>query len=849
MSLRKFLLLPFCCCLIVFVSAQTITITGKVTDKQTEEPLPFANIFVKGNPTLGTTSDYEGNFTITLDKVYDSLGASTLGYVTFFKPIAKPIPSLSILFQLERSDFMLQEVVILPGENPANILMRKVIANRNRYNKNRLDSYAYEVYNKMEIDLDELNDKFKDRKIFKPFKFVFNNIDSVSEEKPFLPFFMSEVASEYHYRKNPLDKREIIKGSKISGVNNVSISQLLGNMYVNFDIYEEWINLMNRQFISPISSIGLATYRYYIVDSAEIDKTKCYKLQFMPRRKGELTFEGDMWIADSAFALKQISMKMSKDADVNFVRKIFLYNEFENVKDSVWMLRKERMVVNFIKPKNSPGLIGRKTTSYRNFQINESKQTIDSLFKKIRSDVTVLDSADQHSNSYWNQLRHDTLSKNESKIYTMIDTLRSLPIVKTYIDVIQTLYTGYKDIGPISIGNYWTFVNLNDVEGWRFKFGLSTSNKFSKYVLLNAYAAYGLKDRKVKYGGSLLWLIKKSPRQSIGASYKNDVINTSDFDKFYASGGLLSSIGIRRVEAGGYIPQKIIGVKELKVDYFREFNMGYSFRVGYTQRYLQPLGNFVINFYSDSKSLRPNKTLQSFTSSEFSIFHRFSWQEKFVSGEFDRLSLGSKYPELYLQYTLGIKRLANSDFNYHKISFGISDVQPCGPLGRMYWRIEVGKTIGTLPFIMLNVANTSESYIYNWSGFNLLRQYEFAADRYVNVLINHHFGGILFNRIPGVRKLKWREAFTMRMFWGDMTAANKNANYFNSIENINSVSSVHYRVADKVPYIELGAGIENIFKIFRVDAFWRATHTDSRGSAFSFKYGNFGVRLGIQLQF
>ena len=308
--------------------SQQVVLTGKILDKETQEPLPFANIFVKNNYTVGATADYDGLYTLTLDFVPDTIGVSTLGYTTLFKKYIANSSPTTLNFELDRSDVSLMEVVIKPGENPAHPIIRKVIANKTKYDKNNLNSYGFEMYNKIEIDLDELTEKFKNRKIFKPFQNVFNNIDSTSEEKPFLPFFLSETVSDFHFQKNPIDKREIIKATKVSGVKSDNLSQFLGGMYIQFNIYEDWVPLFQRQFLSPIAVSAFSSYKYYLVDSAFIENNWCYKIQFMPKRKGELTFEGDMWVVDSAFALKQISMKISKDADINFVRKVSIYNEF-----------------------------------------------------------------------------------------------------------------------------------------------------------------------------------------------------------------------------------------------------------------------------------------------------------------------------------------------------------------------------------------------------------------------------------------------------------------------------------------------------------------------------------------
>lgn len=830
--------------------AQTVVVSGTVTDKQTEEPIPFANVYIQGTG-IGIATDFDGKYTMQIQLPADSLGASSIGYVKGFRRINPNATEQTINIQLERADYSIADVVILPGENPALRIVRNAIDLKKSHDKKKLDSYGYELYNKIEIDLDDLTEKFKNRKIFKPFKFVFNNVDSFSEEKPFLPFFISETVSDYHWRKTPIDEREIIKASKVSGVNNLSISQFLGNVYVEIDLYQDWIYLLQRQFISPLSQLGLAsTYRYYLVDSQMIDNYWCYKIQFFPKRKGELTFEGDMWIADSVFALKQISMKMTKDADVNFIRGMSLYNEFVPTLDSVWMLKKEKLIINMIKPKDGPGLIGRKTASYRNFLLNESKEDLDRLFKKEKSDVTMQDdSVNARSDEYWTSMRHDTLSANEQRVYKMIDTLKDLPIIKTYAKIVQTVYLGYVDVGPVSIGNVFSFLSNNNVEGWRIKYGMSTSNKFSKHIMFAGYIAYGFKDKRIKYGAEMLWLMRKTPRESIAIKYRDDISTTSNYNVFYGNSGLLSNFGVRRVEEGKYIPLKMVGVRELKAEFYKEFNIGYSFSVGFTNRYLKPLGQFNFQYRTGTDDVRPYTTVPDVTVTEFTITSRFAWQEKFVSGEFNRLSLGSDYPVLFLQYGMGVRGLMKGEYNYHRLVFGISDNQPLGPIGKLYWNIETGKTFGTLPFLLLNMPDVNESYIYSWNGFNTIRDYTYVADRYLKVLIDHHLGGVLFNRIPGIRKLKLREVWSMRMWWGALSQDNRLANYNNMDFNPANNGLIQLKAPSRIPLMEVSVGIENIFRFIRIDAVWRVTHRDPRGNAFSFKYGNFGVRLGFQLQF
>ena len=261
------------------VYAQTTKVSGRVTDALTNEPIPFANVAFKGT-TTGTVTDFNGYFSLESDKPSDSLSASFVGYVPVTLRISRG-KSQTVNFLLKVNKVDLGEVVIKAGENPANILLRKVIENRDLNDKRQLDSYKYESYNKMEFDLTDIPPDFKDKRLIKPFAFIFDNIDSsVTNSKPFLPFFITEALSDVYFRNNPKNTREIIKASKISGLENESVTQFLGDMYQNIDVYNNYIDIFGKSFVSPISNVGLLYYRYYLTDSAFIDNQWCYKLKF-----------------------------------------------------------------------------------------------------------------------------------------------------------------------------------------------------------------------------------------------------------------------------------------------------------------------------------------------------------------------------------------------------------------------------------------------------------------------------------------------------------------------------------------------------------------------------------------
>jgi hypothetical protein len=407
---RIFSTLFFLFCFNQVLFAQTI-VTGRIFDLNTNEPLPFINVFFKSS-NLGTQSDFDGIYKISGDVNTDSIVFTYLGYNRKAVFIKKGITQ-KIDVQLEPSTISLQEIVIKPGENPAHRILKNVINNKRYNNIEKLDSYEFEVYSKFEVDLNNVPKKMINRKTVKPFRFVFQNIDSTNKnEKPYLPMFISENVSDFYYRKNPKTRKEVIKGSKTAGVSDQSVVQVLGNMNYYTNIYDNSFLLFGKKFTSPISDNGLLFYRYYLIDSLFIDGKWCYQLQFKPKRKEELAFNGNIWINDSTWGVKRFEMSISKDANINFINGFSFAQEFVFI-DSVWMLEKDRMVADVALKEKTMGGYGRKTTSYKNFVINKPKED---KFFKLGENTIVQDGSTDRSAEYWASARHDTLSKNEEMV-------------------------------------------------------------------------------------------------------------------------------------------------------------------------------------------------------------------------------------------------------------------------------------------------------------------------------------------------------------------------------------------------------------------------------------------------
>ena len=681
--------------------AQTTICKGKVTDATTGEPLPYVTIgFVDSK--IGTTSDIDGNYKLESYYATNELRASFVGYQSQAIPVKKDKEQI-INFQLEVERKILDEVVIRPDkdyENPAHVIFRRIISNKDANNREKLDAYQYEIYNKVEIDIDNPRKKLINFFLFRPIDFVFDNIDSTSETTPFLPTFLSESVSDYYYKKSPKKEREYIKASEISGLQNESVSQLLGDMYQNVNIYHNHVTIFDRSFISPLADNGLIHYRYYLVDSAMIGNKWCYNIQFQPRRKQELTFKGNFWVNDTTYAIKKIEATMARDANINFITNFYVEQEYSEVEDEVWMLTKDKLKVNarFLMPHNAryEKFIGRKTTSYQDFKIN--KLAPDSIYS-IDATVTLLEGAEDYGREIWDTTRHYALTKSEAAVYQMIDSVMN----STYYKVWNNILRGYYRIKYIEIGPYFGMYSFNSIEGDRLKLAARTSRLVHPDLRINAYGAYGLLDEEWKYGGSFRYYPSRHPRQYIKISYKKDLEQQGSGGAKLGNDNLITSLS--RISSGNLQN----GVREFYGLYERNWTNNITTQFRFDNRQIWALGD--LDFQKLALS-GDSVSVPTITSSELTLGIHYSFLERFLETSFNRTSLGSDYPMFDIQYTYGMPNVLGSTFSYHKAKIAISQKVRLGIYGTSKYKIETGKIWGTLPYTFLELHNGNETYFF-----------------------------------------------------------------------------------------------------------------------------------------
>lgn len=815
--------------------AQVTKIMGKVTDKSTGETLPFASVQLKGTK-IGTITDINGNFKLESSFKSDSIIVSCVGYRRYAAKITRG-KFQTIDVALESTSLEIGEVVVSMKKRSrtkdelALLILDSIQANRDDNNIDKLASYEFETYNKIQFDINNITDEFRNRKVLKPFQFIFDYVDtSTVNGKAYLPVFLVESMTDYYYRKNPKAEREVIKASRASGIENESINQFMGNMYVKINIYDPYIDLFGKGFVSPVNSIGRLYYKYFIVDSTTIDNNWCYHMVFLPRNEQDFAFNGDFWVADTSWAIKKIELRIDKNVNLNFVNSMIVTQEFIFVDSTVWMMDKEMVVIDFNvfeDPKQALGFFGRKTTTFKGHSINKTR---DDAFYAATTNIIVDEDASNKDEAYWTQARHEDLTQKEKQIYQMVDTIKSLPAFKTYYEIISTFVTYYYVWGYVELGPYFTTYSFNQVEGNRFRFGGRTSNKFSTKLMVEAYAAYGTKDERFKYGGNFLYLLSKNPRRGFGAEYKYDMEQLGQSVNAFREDNILSSVLRRSPNV------KLSMVEESNVFYEHEWFQGFSNRVSLVHREMYPVFDNTFNLHYGNET----RSLNTLVTTAITLNTRFAYNEKFVMGEFERISLGTNYPVLNVYYTFGPEEIWNSGFTFHRAELTVDHWFNLYPIGYSKYILEAGQIWGRLPYPLLKMHEGNETYGFDPYSFNLMNYYEFVSDRWVSLYYTHHFEGFFLNKFPLLKKLKWRE-----VVWGKGVIGaldNGNVTIMEMPGSLGSFSPAD-NVKDLKPYVECGAGIENIFRLLRFDVVWRLSYLDHPDIA------KWGFRLSLQLKF
>lgn len=821
------------------VFSQKIVLSGKVTDSNTGEAIPFATIHTKGGNNV-TQTDFDGYFNLSVNNpTHDSLYCGYVGYTTKSKVFKLNQTQQNIDFQLTPTERMLDEVVIKAGENPAFRIIRNAVANKNTNDKRRLNAYEYESYNRTEIDVDNISSKLKRKKVFRQIGEFMDSMRKVAGEdgKPILPIFISESISKVYYRDNLPRLKEQVMATRVKGVgvDDASlVSQIIGSSFQEYNFYKSYINILNKDIPSPISENWRVYYDYFLADSMFIDTNWCYKIEVDPRNKADLTFKGVIWIADQSWALKRVDLTIPKEANINFIDQVKIQQEMIETEAKAWLPTKQRILIDMAElSDSSAGLLVKFYTSNKDLTVQKPKEQ-----KFYDNPLEVQEDVVENSESYWSVHRHDTLSQTEKNIFLMVDSLKKLPAVKTYIEIADVAVNGYKTLKKIDLGPYLYAYAYNNLEGSRLQLGARTNTSFSKRLMFKVYGAYGTLDTKWKYFVSGKYIFSRKKWSELIIEHKKDIEQLALNDDMKEGSNLFSAFA-RWVRY-----RRPYWTEMTSVYFHKDIYAGFSSSIKAKYNNFVPEFNF--GYYEDPSKPDVSPISETFQNFELMFELRYARRELFLQNNNERISLGTKrWPIVTFRVYQGMKGFLNSnygdsDFDYTKLMLNLTQNFRLSYFGTSYYSVTACKYRNNLPYPLLGVHLGNETYFFNLNSFNSMNFFEFVSDRYISANYVHYFEGFFLNRIPLMKKLKWREVVGLNMLYG--SADPNNLNYLP--EQYKTVDGdPAYRSLGDVPYFESCYGVENIFKFLRVTITHRLNYLDN-----GYNVNQFGLKLSAHFK-
>ena len=717
-------------------------------------------------------------------------------------------------------------------DNPAYEILQQVWKHKKNNGLSQFQDYQYNEYEKIEVDVINIDSTFTQKKIFNKVDFIFKYADTV-DKKLSLPIYLNETLYKNFGKKEPVkkEKKEILanKASGFSG--NEAVANTAKNLYKDINIYDNVLNFFNIGFTSPIAKDGFLSYDYELLDDQTYSGTDCYRIRYTPKRKDVLSIYGVVYISKENYAVVRATLKSSRNLNVNFVNNFYNELDFDNPNDSIFLPKKNYQEIQMSilsKKDKSKSLVIKKNTTFSDYLFNQNLS--DKTFE-IKTEA-LSDKSLQKDETFWEENREVPLSDSEKNIYVMMDELNKVPKFKKAVKIYEALSSGYYNVGnAVDIGDLYSTVGFNDVEGLRLRVGARTF--FSPNDLWRAafYTAYGFKDKQLKYGFEARKMFDKDNRFTVGIGTRRDVMQlgaqlTTDegiMTRSFASSGVLNS--------GSNFNLSSVNQTSAfaSVDAFKNFTV----RLDATYQSIKSANptKFSLDFY---KNNQVQSVLNDYKLA-FSITARPG--AKFSQYGVDRYEHSTLAPTLVLKYTRGFEGVFNSDFNYNKLQFYYFQPFLLKSFGRLIVNVEAGKNFNTVPLALQNVIPGNQSYGLIPNTFSLLNYYEFVTDEYVTFHAEHHFNGKLLSYIPLVKRLKLREVAFYRTAIGNLSDASKNINSTN----------IMLSAPSQKPYYEYGFGIENIgfgnIRMLRLDFTWRGNYLENPGAQ------KFGIKFGLQYNY
>lgn len=842
----------------IFLShAQSFTsASGIVKDSITGEPLPFVSVYFDGS-TIGAMTDDNGTFTLQNNQGYTKLAAASLGYDTKFidlKP-GKKNDNLEVL--LKPTAFEISEVVVKPKrekytrkDNPAVELIKKVIAHKNDNQIEAKPEYQTEVYEKLSLSLDNFNPNLDKNKFLKKFKFIKNYLDtSEFNGKPILTVSVRENLSDFYYRKSPKAEKTIVRAKRMQGIDKTlddggGITSNLEEIFKSINIFDNNIPILLNRFVSPLSSTLATTYyHYYIMDTLDVGGDKCVDLAFVPANSESYGFTGRLYITlDGNYAVKKVLLNTPANINLNWVDKLRIEQEFKQMPDSTWVLDQENTFVNFYVVKGTQQLYAHQLRNYDNYNFNV--QNADSVFGLLGA-LHVLPEATAQPDTFWTHNRPIPLKEKEDALKDLLGQLRKVPAFNAIIKTAEILITGYiptandKKVTKFDFGPMNTTFSANHLEGFRMRVGGMTTANLNPYWFASGYLAYGTNDRKIKYNLKLTHSFTKKEYHE-GENPVNNLSFIQEYDVYTPGQDFLftSKDNIFVAWKVGEPVTKMQYIRKSVLQYEKEWLNGLTWKSWIMNQNNEAAGTLQYIKRDESGNLYH---IKDFTTSEIGTQLRFAPGERAYNGRSGKESvfnLSKDAPVFKLSHQLGIKGVLGGDYNYNHTEISAEKRIWLSSFGHIDAQVKAGKVWDKVPFPLLILPNTNQSITIQPEAFHMMNALEFVTDQYVSFNATYYLKGWILNRIPGIKWLRLREVLSFNMIYGGLTDKNNptlTPGLFLLPDGTQPLGST--------PYMECSVGLENIFKILRIDYYRRLTYLDHP----DIKKG--GIRIALRFTF
>ena len=812
------------------LQAQTTRVTGRVSDAVTGEAVAYAAVFFQGTE-IGVSTGADGLFSLETDALEGEkavLCCQLVGYDPAEAEVGTGMLT-RVNFFISRSDTRLSGAKVKADNSRARALLDGIEEHRAQNDPESRPYYSTEAYSKLELGICNPFELLYDRKFMEEFGFVFDYLETSGVTGfPYIPMLLSESVSERRHSLSPASDSETVTANRISGVNpeNNLLSQFSGSMHLKVNFYRPFINAFDVEIPSPIQSAGMLYYNYYIVDSLQVDGRKTWLVHYHPK-SGISTpaFDGEMQVDAEDFALRSIHASLPRRSNVNWLRGLTVDAVYRRLPDSTWFYGNEDLSAEFAFSKadtlRTMSVLGTRSVSYSVPDCSAFEMTGPEAL------VTVAPDAGGKDEGYWTAVRPTALSPREENIFTMVDRVQQSRYYDNIYDLASTLVNGYWDIGRVGIGPYNELVSFNDLEGLRLQLGVRTSSDWSTKQRWSAYAAYGFGDRTPKGGVKWERLFSKEPTRKLTLDAHYDVVQLGRGGTSWSDASLLSSVFSRRGS------RSLSPMSSFSAMYEHEVCSNLNLQADAS------LKRYYANAFVPLVTL-DGTPLASVASNELHLMARFSKDETVNRGRFVKTYVHSAYPVLTFDLTGGIGGLRPGDVSFLRPELTLDWKLRMPPVGVSRIHANAGTIMGEVPYPLLHLHEGNTTSIFDMDSFSCMEYFEFASDSWATLFWNHSFNGFFLGKIPLVRRLDLREEFTFRAAYGSLSDRN------NPLRAGAPGSAVAFLPVtgslEGIPYVELGAGISNIFRILRVDCIWRMTHRDTA-------VRNFAVNWGLELKF